>query len=224
MGSRFSFILLPALALCTLLVGESTLARQGEAEDSLSGVVIETLGRGGVGVESGEELVLLRVTIEPGASIPASHGLRAALVVLVEGRVGVQLERAAVEASLTLVGGNGSVALSPGTETILAPVDAISTGKGARLALRNAGDSEAILLLAAVAGAGDSLFAASSQDASETFSVETFACPEGVTLATLETDACEPSAEPLVQWSLASEQFDAPLGADEATVSGETTT
>jgi quercetin dioxygenase-like cupin family protein len=224
MGSRFSFILLPALALCTLLVGESTLARQGEAEDSLSGVVIETLGRGTVEEESGEELVLLRVTIEPGASIPASDAPRAALVVLEEGRVGVQLERAAVEAGLTLVGGNGSVALSPGTETILAPGDAISTGKGARLALRNAGDSEAILLFAAVAGAGDSLFAASSQDASETFSVETFACPEGVTLATLETDACEPSAEPLVQWSLASEQFDAPLGADEATVSGATTT
>jgi quercetin dioxygenase-like cupin family protein len=223
MGSRFSFILLPALALCTLLVGESTLARQGEAENSLPGVVIETLGRGTVEEESGEELVLLRVTIEPGASIPASDAPRAALVVLEEGRVGVQLERAAVEAGLTLVGGSGSVALSPGTETILTPGDAISTGKGARLALRNAGDSEAILLLAAVAGAGDSLFAASSQGASETFSVETFACPEGVTLATLETDVCEPSAEPLVQWSLASEQFDAPLGADEATVSGATT-
>jgi quercetin dioxygenase-like cupin family protein len=224
MGSRFSFILLPVLALGAVLVGESTLARQGEAEDSLPGVVIETLGRGGVGVESGEELVLLRVTIEPGASIPASDGPRAALVVLEEGRVGVQLERAAVEASLTLVGGNGTVALSPGAEKILTPGDAISTGKRAPLALRNAGDSEAILLFAAVAGAGDSLFAASSQGASETFSVETFACPEGVTLATLETDACEPSAEPLVQWSLASEQFDAPLGADEATVSGATTT
>ena len=44
-----------------------------------------------------------------------------------------------------------------------------------------------------------------------------------MTLATLETDVCEPSAEPLVQWSLASEQFDAPLGTDEATVSGATT-
>ena len=114
MGSRFSFILLPALALCTLLIGESTLARQGEAEDSLSGVVIETLGRGTVEEESGEELVLLRVTIEPGASIPASHGLRAGLLVLEECRVGVQLERAAVEAGLTLVGGNGSVSAISG--------------------------------------------------------------------------------------------------------------
>src|SRR5215203_3179221 len=44
-----------------------------------------------------------------------------------------------------------------------------------------------------------------------------------MTLATLETDACEPSAESLVQWSLDSDQFDAALGADEATVTGATT-
>jgi hypothetical protein len=75
-----------------------------------------------------------------------------------------------------------------------------------------------------VTAAGDAPFAASSHDASGTFSVETFACPEEMTLATLETDACEPSAESLVQWSLASDQFDAPLGAQEATVSGATTT
>jgi hypothetical protein len=75
-----------------------------------------------------------------------------------------------------------------------------------------------------VTAAGGSPFAASVQDASGTFSVETFACPEGMTLATLETDACEPSAEPLVEWSLDSDQFDAPLGDEEATVSGATTT
>jgi hypothetical protein len=81
-----------------------------------------------------------------------------------------------------------------------------------------------MLLYTAVAGSGDSLFAAPAQDASGTFSVETFACPEGMTLATLEMDACEPSAKSLVLWSLASDQFDAPLGPDEATVTGATTT
>jgi hypothetical protein len=40
----------------------------------------------------------------------------------------------------------------------------------------------------------------------------------------LDTEACEPSAEPLVQWSLASDQFDAPLAAAAATVTGATTT
>jgi quercetin dioxygenase-like cupin family protein len=211
------------LALSAALLGESVRAHQGEAEDSIPGVVIETLGRSVVG-EGGDELVLLRVTIEPGASMPASDGPSAAVVVLEEGRVGVTLEPVAGEVSLTLAGGNGSVPLTAGAETILAPGDAVSSGEGARLALRNAGDSEAILLCAAVVGAGDSLFVGSAQDASGTFSVETFACPEGMTLATLDPEACEPSAEPLVHWSLSSEQFDAPLGADEATITGATTT
>jgi hypothetical protein len=223
MRRRFSFILLPVLALSAALLDGSVLARQGEAEDSIPGVHIATLGRSAIGEEGGE-LVLLRVTIEPGASLPASDQSHAAVVVIQEGRVGVALEPATGRASLTLAGGNGSVPLAAGDETILAPGDAVSASKAARLALHNAGDGEAVLLYTAVAGSGESLFAASAQDDSGTFSVETFACPEGMTLATLEMDACEPSVESLVQWSLASDQFDAPLGPDEATVTGATTT
>ena len=218
---RFLVILLPALALSTALLGESVRARQ---EQSIPGVAIEALGRSPVGEEGGDDLVLLRVTIEPGASIPASDGSGAVVVVLETGRAGVALEGAAGEANLTLAGGNGTVPLSSGTETILAPGDAVSSGKGTRLALHNAGDDEAMLLYAMVIPAGGSPFAASAQNDSGTFSVETFACPAGMTLATLETEACEPSAEPLVAWSLDSDQFEAPLGAEEATVSGATTT
>lgn len=224
MTRRALFTLLPALALIAALLCEGALARQGEAEEVLPGVVIETLGRSPITGEDSDDLVLLRVMIEPGASIPASDGPLAAVIVLEEGRVGVELELAAGEVTLTLTGGNGTVPLAPGAETILAPGDAVSSGEGVGLALHNAGDGEAILLYAAVAAAGEPLFAASSQDASGTFSVETFTCPEGMTLATLETDACEPSAQSLVEWSLASDQFDAPLGADEATVAGATTT
>ena len=223
MGRRLSFILLLVFALSAALLGESVHARQGEA-DVLPGIAVETLGRSPIGEEGGDELVLLRVTIEPGASLPASDELRAAVVVLEEGRGGVALEGAAGEANLTLASGNGSVPLTPGAETILAPGDTVSSGEGAALALRNAGDGEAILLYAAVVGAGGSLFAASAQEASGTFSVETFACPEGMSLATLDTEACVPSGESLVQWSLASEQFEAPLNPDEATIAGATTT
>jgi quercetin dioxygenase-like cupin family protein len=223
MVRRFLVILLPVLALSIALLGENALARDAEADDSIPGVAIEKLGRTPVGQE-GNELVLFRVTIEPGASVPASDGPRAATILLEEGRVSVVLEGAASKASLTLAGGNGTVPLTSGAETILAPGDAVSSGDGTRLTLRNVGDSEAMLLYAVVTAAGDSPFAASSQDASGTFSVETFACPEGMTLTTLETDACEPSAESLVQWSLASEQFGTTLGTEEATVSGATTT
>lgn len=224
MGRRFLVMLIPVLTLSAALLGERVLAHQGDAEESVPGVAVETLGRSPVGEEGSDELLLLRITIEPGASLPASDEPRAAVVVLEEGRVGVALDGAAGEANLTLAGGNGSVPLTAGAETILAPGDVVSAGAGARLALHNAGDSEAMLLYTAVAGSGDSLFAASAQDASGMFSVETFACPKGMTLATLETDACEPSAESLVQWSLASDQFDAPLGADEVTITGATTT
>ncbi len=219
---RRLFMLLLMLALSTALLGERAYADQQSGE-LYPGVSVEALGRVPAGA-TGDELVMLRIKIEPGASIPASDGPRASVILLEEGRVGISLQPTEAEVNLTLAGGNGTVPLTPGAETILAPGDAVSSGERARLALRNAGDGEAILLFAAVARAGEFDFATSSQDASGTFSVETFACPEGMTLATLETDACAPSAEPLVQWSLASEEFDAPLGADEATVSGATTT
>jgi hypothetical protein len=220
MVRRFVAMLLPVLALSTAQLGERASARQ---EEAIPGVAFETLGRSPVG-EVGDELVLLQVTIEPGASVPASDGPRAAVALLEKGRVSAQLGGAAGEANLTQAGGNGPVPLTPGSETMLAPGDAVSSGDGTRLTLHNAGDGEATLLYAVVTAAGDSPFADAAQDLSGTFSVETFACPEGIALATLETDACEPSTEPLVEWSLASEQFDAPLGADEATVSGATTT
>jgi hypothetical protein len=221
MVRRFLVILLSALALNTALLGESVRARQ---EQAIPGAAIEVLGRSPVGEEGGDELVLLRVAIEPGASIPASDESGAVVVVLEAGRAAAALEDAAGEASLTPAGGNGMAPLTAGTETILAPGDAVSSGKGTRLALHNAGDDEAMLLYAMVIPAGGSPFAASAQNDSGTFSVETFACPAGMTLATLETDACERSAEPLVAWSLDSDQFEAPLGAEEATVSGATTT
>src|SRR5215211_2660753 len=163
MVRRFLVILLPVLALSTALLGGSVQARQG---DAIPGIAVETLGRTSVGDEGGDELVLLRVTIEPGASIPASDGVGAAVILLEEGRVGVVLEGAADEANLTLAGGNGTVPLTPGDETILAPGDAVSSGDGTRLMLHNAGDGEASLLYAVVAAAGDSPFAAVAQDVS----------------------------------------------------------
>src|SRR5215207_4888572 len=96
-------VVLPFLALIAALPSQGVLAGQGEADDVLPGVVVETLGRGAVAGEGGDDLVLLRVTIQPGASIPASNGPRAALIVLEEGRVAVELDGG--EANLTLAGG-----------------------------------------------------------------------------------------------------------------------
>src|ERR671910_3765753 len=117
MRRRFSFMLVPVLALSASLVGGSALARQGEADNSIPGVLIETLGRSAIREEGGDELVLLRITIEPGASLPASDESSAAVVVLEEGRVGVTLEPATGRASLSLAGGDGSLPLPVGVET-----------------------------------------------------------------------------------------------------------
>ena len=223
MARVISLVVLPVLALIAALLGERVLARQGEVDDLLPGVTVETLGQSPLVGEGDGDLVLLRVTIQPGVSIPASDEHRAAVVLVEEGRVGVALELAEGEASLTLAGGNGTVALAPGNETILTPGDTFSSGEGARVGLHNAGDVGATFLYTAVTAAGDPLPSTFFQDASGTFSVETFACPDGMSITTFEPDACEPSAESLVQWSIASEQFDAPLGSDEAVISGATT-
>src|SRR5215207_8988770 len=101
MLQRFLAMLLPVLALSTALLGERASARR---EEAIPGIGIETLGRSPVGDE-GDELVLLRVTIEPGASVPASDGPRAAVVLLEKGRVNARLGGAAGEANLTQAGG-----------------------------------------------------------------------------------------------------------------------
>jgi hypothetical protein len=89
-------------------------SRPGKANP---GVALETLERSPIAEEDGE-LVLLRVTIEPRASIPARDEPRAAVILLEEGRIGNAVERAADEANLTLASGNGTVPLTPGSETI----------------------------------------------------------------------------------------------------------
>ena len=215
-------MLLPALALIVALLGESVIARQEEEQGPLPGVGTETVGRSPVAGQGSDDLVLLRVTLEPGASIPASYGPRAAVILLESGRVGIALDAGA--ADLTLPGRDGTIPLALDTETILAPGDAVSYGAGARLAWHNRGDAQATMLYAVVAADDALVFMPATPENAATFSVETFACPEGMSLVTLETDACEPSTGPLVQWSLASDQFAAPLDIDQATVAGATTT
>ena len=65
MARPISIMVLPVLALIAWLLSQGVFARQGEAEDVLPGVVVETLGRGAVAGQDGDDLVLLRVIIEP---------------------------------------------------------------------------------------------------------------------------------------------------------------
>ena len=57
-----------------------------------------------------------------------------------------------------------------------------------------------------------------------TFAVETYACPPGMDLRTLDPNACAPSPEPLIEWRLSSDRFAEPLTQADADVSGGTVT
>ena len=97
---------------------------------------------------------------------------------------------------------------------------------------------QAILVAALVIGCGMARSAAAmpkdvsasipaigqSETRDGTFAVETYACPPGMDLRTLDPDACTPSPEPLVEWRLSSDRFADPLAQADAEVSGGTVT
>jgi hypothetical protein len=63
-----------------------------------------------------------------------------------------------------------------------------------------------------------------SSDQPGTFAVETYACPPGMDLQTLEPDECAASPEPLIEWRLTSDRFATPLVQADAEVDGATVT
>jgi hypothetical protein len=209
---------LAMLALVVVLTGQNALAHQEGETDVPPGVTVETLGRVAAGATN-SDLVMMRMTLEPGASLPPFGAAEAVIITIERGRLGVEVQSGA--AAVTPAGGGAAMPLPPGTESLLKEGDALSFGRDASIAVYSRFDTQSILLVSSVLAAGEPVFA---QEATGSFSVITAACPTGMTIATLNPDACAFSSEPLVQWSLSSDQFAAPLGPDEATVSGPTTT
>jgi hypothetical protein len=207
-----------AVALVAVLTSQSAFAHQGTETEIPPGVSIETLGRVPAGATN-DDLTVLRVILEPGASLPPFAAAEAAVIVIERGRLGVELH--AGNADLTLAGGGAATPLTPGTESLLSEGDAVSFSNEASIAIYSRFDTQTILHVSLVLVGDAPVFA---QEATGSFSVATVACPAGMTVATLDPAACEFSSEPLVQWSLASDQFAAPLGPDAATVNGPTTT
>jgi hypothetical protein len=208
-----------ALTLVSAVLGQPADAHQEDAGILLPGVTVETLGRRqGAGMD-GDDLVLLWLTLKPGASLPDFHDVRAAVLSIESGWVDLEVARG--EADVILSGDRGRISLSPGESLPLSPGDALTFGDDADLAIHNASDVEATILAALTITPRAPLFV---DTRSGSFSVETFACPAGMTLATLDPEVCQPASEPLVRWRLASEAFDAPLGAEAATITGATTT
>ena len=105
--------------LVALVVAASAQGAAGRPSDdglSLPGVAIEALGRSPAAGLPGAELVLPRVTLEPGVTLPDEDGVRAAVMSIESGRVDLEVERGEVD--VTLAGDRGQFSLSPG-ETVM---------------------------------------------------------------------------------------------------------
>lgn len=185
-----------------------------------AGVTVLPLGQE-VGIVTGDALSLARVILEPDAAIPPEHAPPAAVIHLEDGRAGAMMETG--PAVLTLAEGR-TLPLEPGAEVVLAPGDALSYGQDAAVSLRNLGVTEATFLIAALSPAS-SPGASDKPDTEGTasFSVETLACPVGMTLVTLETERCQFVNESLIDWSISSDAFAGVRSSEEAAVLGATT-
>jgi hypothetical protein len=225
-GLEFSMMRYPRIAallalvlLMIWLVPVGMAARQGDNVTDLPGVSIEMLARGAVAGPTDEELILLRATLAPHAYIP-SGGAQKFTVLTVESG-GVSLALLLGTAEVTRRSGAEQEPVAAGGLVRLDPGDAVAFDGETRLSIDNLGDVEATILLAVLGASGEPLFALHPAGS---FSVETYACPAGMTSATLEPGECETSDQSLVQWSLRSDQFDAALGPEDAIIAGATTT
>jgi hypothetical protein len=215
--SRITVLL--ALVMITVLLGPAAgAARQADTMPALPGVTMETLARGPAR-SAGENLVLLRVTLAPEAYI--APGAEPAVTLLSVETGGALLWLLLGDAVVTRQGVVEPDRVNAGNLVTLQPGDAAVFDAGTRLSIDNPTEAEATLLIAAIAPPGQPLLVAHP---ARSFSVETYACPAGVSVANLDVAACSTSETSLVQWSLSSDRFEVPLGPHDATVEGATTT
>lgn len=147
-------IIFISLVAVTALMGSTFAARahvQDEA-DPMAGTTVEALGGGPSGLAADHALVLLRITMEPGANIPP-HSHPGEVVLYVEsGTFGT-----------TFVDGSGVItrATTPGTpaateqvttgsENILKAGDSLAYSEEAAHTMVNAGEDTLVLLVSAI--------------------------------------------------------------------------
>ena len=144
--------------LCVLVLAAVLFnpALSQEADDPFAGVTIETLGSIAPDDMPGQALVLLRLTLEPGASI-AAHGHPGVVVLFVEsGTFGTEFTRG--EGTITRAAQAGEPTTEQagmGAEQLLEPGDSVAYGETAAHTMRNAGDEPLVLLVSALLSTDD---------------------------------------------------------------------
>lgn len=122
-----------------------------QGDDPLAGVTIETLSSGAVTEPAGHTLLLMRMTMEPGAAIPPHRHPGPVAVTIESGTFGTrfvegegQLTRAAAEGTPA-----ATEAMTAGNEYVLNPGDSFFY-QGAAHTMENAGDEPVVLLISAL--------------------------------------------------------------------------
>jgi quercetin dioxygenase-like cupin family protein len=134
---------------------ETTPAAGGQPADPFAGVTLEPVGSITPNVAPDHALSIIRITMEPGAEIPAHHHPGAVILVVEEGTFGTTM--VVGEGQITRANAAGTPppteAVSAGDDVIMQPGDVL-TYEGAVHTMGNAGD-EPLVLLAAVLLATD---------------------------------------------------------------------
>lgn len=149
----------PSLAMLLLLLSGLVLVGRGTAAhdltqeaDPFAGVTIETLGGGPSTLAADYNLVLLRITMEPGANIPPHRHPGEVVLSVDSGTFGT-----------TFVDGTGTItrattagtpaateSVTTGTENTLEAGDSLAYGEAAAHTMANAGDEPLVLLVSAI--------------------------------------------------------------------------
>ncbi len=124
--------------------------------DPMAGVTTEQLGSLPSAGAPGYTLVFLRITMQPGASIPAHSHPGDVVVVVQSGKFGTQFVRG--EGTLTRAAADGQApsqeTLEAGDSAVLLPGDSLAYGGSAGHTMSNAGDTPLVLLVSALLADG----------------------------------------------------------------------
>lgn len=141
------FIRFALIAALLLLVASSFAQDMQDMKDPMAGTTVEALGSFAPSTAEGQALVFLRITMEPGASIPFHHHPGAVVVVVESGIFGTEFKEG--EATIVRAGQEETETITAGGQTELNPNDSLAY-EGAVHTMVNAGDEPLVLLVSAL--------------------------------------------------------------------------
>ena len=131
-----------------------------DAADPMAGVATEMLGSLPSAGAPGYTLVFLRITMQPGAHIPAHSHPGDVVVVVQSGKFGTAFVRGQGTVTRAAAGATPATeTLKAGDAAVLLPGDSLAYGGSAGHTMSNAGDTPLVLLVSALLADGQPGFA-----------------------------------------------------------------